>query len=727
VKLVGYADKLSVTPGNDITFMVSCESDTYDVSVVRLINGDDRPEGPGYKAESVDSDVAGTYEGAFQPIVKGSYARIPGAGALCHGHELTIQLWILPTVPDRGIQTVFSAGGPGAQLALRLVEGRVEFVVGETRLRSDQSLAPRTWYFVAASFSSSGGHVHLDVRQAAGVVIEPAEHLTGPLIGPAPELDGDIFLAAEQLRDDTIANLFNGKIDTPSIFNRQLSGSELVAIEKDETTQVDANLVARWDFSQNISSSVVSDIVSDHHGELVNRPTRAVTGRNWKATHTSWVDVPEQYAAIHFHDDDLSDARWSPAFTWTVPEDLPSGVYAAHLIHGPDEDLIWFVVAPHLSRPTADIALVLPTFSYLAYANEQMAYEGTLKGQVADYPRLPEDAYIVDNGLVSLYDRHSDGSSVCYASWLRPLVNMRPKYTQHWLDNGAGSPHQFPADLYLVDWLVQQGYSFDVLTDVELHLDGVDRLASYRVVLTGTHAEYTSASMLDAYQAYLERGGRLLYLSGNGMFWVTELDPDTQAGVEIRRRANTPLWTWPVPPGEAHLSSTGELGSWWSNRGRDPQAWLGVGMNAEGAGPGRPYRRTESSNDPRVAFVFDGIGDDELIGDFPCLVNSWGAAGFEFDWSDPERRPAHALAVATADQLGPEYEVTSGIMYGGVAQHPPMQADLVFVEYPNNGAVFSFSSISWAACLSYDDYDNNVSRLTRNVLDGFLSDEVPWR
>ena len=127
-----------------------------------------------------------------------------------------------------------------------------------------------------------------------------------------------------------------------------------------------------------------------------------------------------------------------------------------------------------------------------------------------------------------------------------------------------------------------------------------------------------------------------------------------------------------------------------------------------------------------MAFVFDGIGEDEPIGDFPSLVNEWGAAGFELDYCDPRLAPPHALVVATADGFGPEYEVHAFVKAGGAAQHPDLHADLVFLEYPHGGAVFNFSSISWSACLSYNDYDNNVSRLTRNVLEGFLAESPAW-
>ena len=45
---------------------------------------------------------------------------------------------------------------------------------------------------------------------------------------------------------------------------------------------------------------------------------------------------------------------------------------------------------------------------------------------------------------------------------------------------------------------------------------------------------------------------------------------------------------------------------------------------------------------------------------------------------------------------------------------------MVFFERPNGGAVLSVGSITWAASLSHNQYDNNVSLVTRNVLERFL-------
>ena len=53
---------------------------------------------------------------------------------------------------------------------------------------------------------------------------------------------------------------------------------------------------------------------------------------------------------------------------------------------------------------------------------------------------------------------------------------------------------------------------------------------------------------------------------------------------------------------------------------------------------------------------------------------------------------------------------------------PFVRADMVFYERPNGGAVFATGSIAWCGALLDDDCDNDVSRVTENVLRRFMSD-----
>ena len=106
-------------------------------------------------------------------------------------------------------------------------------------------------------------------------------------------------------------------------------------------------------------------------GTTVNMPMRAATGHAWSGAESNPRLAPEQYAAIHFHEDDLDDCGWNPDFSLEIPENLPSGVYAARLRAGDAEEHIPFFVRPRLGAPTAPIAFLVPTNTYLAYGNEQ--------------------------------------------------------------------------------------------------------------------------------------------------------------------------------------------------------------------------------------------------------------------------------------------------------------------------------------------------------------------
>ena len=87
-------------------------------------------------------------------------------------------------------------------------------------------------------------------------------------------------------------------------------------------------------------------------------------------TEQSFTHAPEEYATIHFHDDDLADANWETDFTWTVPADLDSGVYAVHLRTADDETYVPFFVQPGPDADRADVAFLVPTTTYTAYADE---------------------------------------------------------------------------------------------------------------------------------------------------------------------------------------------------------------------------------------------------------------------------------------------------------------------------------------------------------------------
>ena len=453
-----------------------------------------------------------------------------------------------------------------------------------------------------------------------------------------------------------------------------------------------------------------------------------MTGWNWTGEMMNYNEDPSQWGAIHFHDDDVYDAGWDADFSLTIPADLKSGIYAARLRAGDDEEHIWFTVGPEPDKES-EIALLLPIASYMAYGNDRLGMDGggaELLNNILNVIN-PHEIFLNDHVEYggSLYDAHSDGSGICYSSRLRPLVNMRPKRQGTLGGFGGSKLWQFPADTHITDWLEAKGYNYDVLTDDELHDRGYQLLAPYKVLITGTHPEYWSTEMWDACDAFRQRGGRIMYLGGDGWYWRVAYHPDYPGIVELRR-TESGVRAWPAAPGEYYQSFDRRQGGLWSRLGRSPQSLVGVGFAAQGFDISSYYKRLPDSYKPEVQFVFNGVGD-EKIGDFGLIGG--GAAGLEVDRSGSDvGTPPNAYFLARSENHTNTYlivpeeflETAPGL---GAEENVLARADIVFFTMPNNGAVFSVGSISWAGSLSHDGYQNNVSQITENVLKRFLNPE----
>jgi N,N-dimethylformamidase len=731
--IVGYADHLSVQPGETIKFMVSSQLPRYHVDMVRLIQGDANPRGPGIKETVIETPTNADYPGKRQALPLGSYVTVPDTDALRLTGSFTLSAWIAPTrhdpmvsSPAVGVQGVMTKWGGAdssgyglfideeGRLALWLGDkgGRTEKVHSEPALRPWVPMIPGAarfarpqgvttqWYFVAASFDARTGNVFLYQQPLSDYPFDPTRAVVERTIAlrSVATNAAPFVMAAYEPRRGQIGGHFNGKIDAPRVYARALNRAELEAAAQGRGP---ADVLASWDFSLDIPTAKVTDSATHRlHGQAVNTPTRAVTGHNWTGKEMDYTRAREQYGAIYFHDDDLEDARWDVGFEFKVPDNLKSGVYAARLRTTNSEDYVPFFVRPKKGTTTAQIALLIPTFSYLAYGSTGTAGQQPL----------------------SNYSRHTDGSGVTYSSRLRPITNMRPK-------NNTRNPWQFMADTHLIDWLDVKGFTVDVITDQDLHFEGAPLLAPYKVVVTGTHPEYYSQQMIEGVHTYLQKGGRLMYMGGNGFYWITPMDPSGRY-IELRRRDGTEHWQ--AAPGESYHSITGEPGGLWRFRGLPPQWLVGVGFTAQGFDKNSPYKRLPGSFDPRAAFIFEGIGRDEVIGDFPSLVLDYGAAGSELDRADYALgTPPHALILAEsfghsdAFQFVVEEVNTADSLQGG-SVNPLVHANLVYFEYPNGGGVFSTGSIAWCGSLSYNNYTNNVSRITENVLKRFASrDPLP--
>ena len=166
--------------------------------------------------------------------------------------------------------------------------------------------------------------------------------------GPIAD-DTDTLVLAATADGDRRTRHFDGRLDRPRLIGRALDDAGLLDLADARTS---------WTTSRPTSSApgtsastsptdLITDVSGhDRHGTTINLPTRAVTGHDFTGEETDWRRRPGEYGAIHFHRDDLEDAGWEADFELTIPSDLPSGIYAAWLQAGDDEDYLPFTVRP---------------------------------------------------------------------------------------------------------------------------------------------------------------------------------------------------------------------------------------------------------------------------------------------------------------------------------------------------------------------------------------------
>ena len=711
--LRAYLDPISVGPGDRVQVMVSTDAPTYRVEVARLLHGDPNPEGPGVLDQIMDwLDPQEHHPGREQPLRVGSWLEFPAADPWPASFSLTA--WVYPTAHTGRVQVVASWADDTNEV-LRLEIGEDWCLHGALRgggtvheVTADAEIRPGRWHFLGISFDSESRMLGtFSAARGASVFAVNRVPISESTVESAA---GPLLIGAQRCEGVTL-NAFNGKVGGISLHDSAFYDIDLSDL-KNGAPPRGPRCEGAWDCSREISGNRVVDVSGrGRHGVTRNGPTRGVTGPNWRGSYdTVYAAAPERYNAVHLHEDDLEDADWTPTCDFTIPADARSGIYAVRIRAGLDIETLSFVVRVGEAQG-ADILFVVRTLTWLAYAN----FDARNKHDIG----------------LSLYDNHTDGTANYYATWHKPTSSTRPDLYFEVEDGGGAAPkldpmsqgmeekasHLVMADLYVIHWLEHLGVAYHVIADDDLHRRGAESLLPYAVVVSAGHHEYWTPHMLDAMDAYLEAGGHLQYMSGNGLYWATSLHPQSPHLMEVRRGGGTA--TSEAEAGELQHSSTGLLGGTWSDQGRAPQQLVGVGMAGQGFSRAPGFHRLADSYDPRVDFIFEGVEADEVIGDFG--LNLRGAGGFEFDRIDrAEGTPSDALLLASTAE--PPETYYRAIEHGvGRGPHDPLvRGDMTYFERGRGGVVFSVGSITWSGSLSYRDYDNNVALISTNVLRDFV-------
>lgn len=269
-----------------------------------------------------------------------------------------------------------------------------------------------------------------------------------------------------------------------------------------------------------------------------------------------------------------------------------------------------------------------------------------------------------------------------------------------------------------------------MITDHDISSQGPALLQQYKVLLSASHPEYQTFSVLDAYTTFLDTGGRFLYLGGNGYYWVTTHDSErTPHRIEVRR-GGLSSGSFFLPPGEHHHSQTGEFGGIWSSRGRSSCKLFGLTGSAVGIGKGAPYGiAADVRQNPATKFLFQGsdLEDTKIIGDFGLLAEA--ASGDELDRMEISHgTPTNVVLLGSSKLAGGHSDkYAGGIEDLGYpmeshlgTQSSKVRSDLIYFDTPSGGAVFAVGSINWIGSMAWNGYSNNVAQITRNALHEFL-------
>ena len=704
--LIGYPDALSVTAGGRLGIKLSSRrADTCTLSLHRVTGAHWTDTGVVPELVPVPHAASGTHGCEYRPFPAGSYGVAPAPTGLARARRWSLGLWVHPTrkKPARSAMVALE-GGQGTFVLGTDDAGCPQIrALGRNCATLDQPLPRGKWSCVVCTVD--GDSVTLTAILPDGARLQASGHLD-----TAPDYARVRFAAVEI--DGQFTEHFDGRLESPAL--ALTDGAALMAALREGRTglrRLGPDRLADWNFATGIDGQrLIDDGPERCDGHLVNRPARAVTGAFWDGRVFDWSRAPDQYAAIHFHSDDLDDCGWPDDIVLDVPQDWQPGLYLAEVSNDDGRDRILFVVRarPGAGRPR--LAVLLPTFTYLSYANAQTAMRGPDFG-VADYPG--ERTLAAHPGVGrSQYDLHTDRSPSMFASPLRPLLSMR----------FGLRPWGLPVDAALLGFLEHLDIPYDLLTDADLHREGLRALHDYACVITGNHPEYYSAEMLDAVEAFTHRGGRLMYLGGNGFYWRVSVCPDT--GTLELRRAENGTRAWTAAPGEAYHAMDGRYGGLWRRLGRAPNTLVGVGFAAQGDFDiSGHYVIRDGVRDGIARFCLAGV-KGPAFGDFGWLGK--GAAGQEIDRADFALGTApDTIILASSTGHTPAMMRTIEEMLSSVPpfDDPKARSDVTLRALPSGGAVFSAGSMTWIAALDHAAFDNDVARITGNVIRRFLNPE----
>ena len=374
------------------------------------------------------------------------------------------------------------------------------------------------------------------------------------------------------------------------------------------------------------------------------------------------------------------------ALSVTAPE--KSGLYYFHMKTSSGESFSFpWIVAPAKEVKEKEIAILTSNICWNAYND----WGGRSNYVAAN--KLP-DAPTVSPTQSSPWFRPTGaiwwvGNSFEPLSFDRPEpVNseeLETKITDQ--IKKIGSEH-VAGEWRLLGWMEKEKYEYDLYSENQFDIGELD-LEKYKVLILSTHPEYWTINMYEKLKNWVQnKGGKLLYLGGNGINCSVELH-DNAMTVH-----NMDLSEW--LPHRAYSGEGALIPSRFGLRHEVESSLLGVVMSFAGMGTGAPY---EAIDVDHPIFKNTNLKNGDKFGfNSPVARCPGGASGHETDKRDSST-PANTRLHAR------------GLNGEGAG------AELVTLTTDSGGVVISVGSINWTASLPVDD---QVALITRNALEFVL-------
>jgi N,N-dimethylformamidase len=381
--------------------------------------------------------------------------------------------------------------------------------------------------------------------------------------------------------------------------------------------------------------------------------------------HKQFVTAPERSGLYYFHA--RSEAGRFFSFPW--------------------------IVAP--AEPKSAVAVLASNITWNAYNN----FGG--RSNYIHPDKLPPTP--TANARLEL-NRYTNPEHVNYGTTeYAPLSFDRPEWVSHIPEHvqpldpiaGRAACHLAAAEWRFLAWLEREGFAYDYYAETHLHFGQLD-LDKYRVLIITTHPEYWSSEMYFRVKDWVfQRGGRLMYLGGNGLNCDVEfVDGQTCIYHNGDERDLRPAWHATNIPATVPRS---KYESRFHLRQESEASLLGILYDDRAIMTAAPYRAIDSGH---WVFAGTGLEDGSIFGQKSLHERiPGGASGHETDKISPSS-PKNVKLLAQG--MNPDK--------GG--------ADMVIHEPGGGGAVFSAGSITWPASILVDDA---VSKITSNVLRKFAA------